>query len=233
MRIILSFILAFSISMSGVMAQGFAYGVKGGLTLGIQKWNGYERSPLPRYNASFFLESLPEEKRFSIFGELGYHVKGSRVKSFYRVPNSTEIRRFTNDTEFRNVSLTAGVRSSYIISDVGMEAYYLLGLRGDYNIAYANDSGFLPFKDEDVNKFTYGFTFGGGLEIPVKELMGITLELSVSPDIRPQVFFPAGKYQYYTSTNSTPRDFGETKIINTVVELTIGFRFLRVVEYEE
>ncbi len=231
MRIIVSFIFVLSLSVSGLMAQGFAYGVKGGLTLGIQKWNGYERSPLPRYNASLFVESVPEERRFSIFGELGYNVKGSRVRSFYRVPNSNEVRRFTNDTEFRNVCLVAGIRSSYIISDTGLEAYYLLGLRGDYNINYANDNGFLPFMDRDVNRFTYGFSFGGGLEIPVKELMGITLELRVSPDIRPQVFYPANTYVTYDISNN-PVPLPETKIINTTVEVTIGFRFIRVTEYE-
>ncbi len=210
---------------------GFAYGVKGGLTLGIQKWNGFDRSVLPKYNGSIFLESIPAEKRFSIFGQLGYHIKGSRVKSFFRNPTTQDITRRNIDTEFRNVSLILGGKSAYPISVNNAKAYYLFGIRGDYNINYSGDA-FLPFNDEDVNKFTYGFTFGGGIEIPLSRLSGLLFEVQISPDARPQVFYPANKYSYTTS-QGVDVFVGETKVFNTAFEITIGFKFLRVVEYEE
>jgi len=228
----LLFLLALIATTATMNAQGFAFGVKGGLTLGFQKWNNYERSPLPSYNGSIFIETLAEEKRFSIFGEIGYHVKGSRIISNYREFSSGNIRRIRVDTEFRNASLILGMRSAYALGSSGTKGYYLLGLRGDYNLNYQLDQRVETFKEEDVNKFTYGLTLGGGVEIPFTKLIGMTLEVQISPDVRPQVFYPAGKYVYIDPIgNSIPVQ--ETKVINTVFEITVGFRFLRVVEYEE
>ena len=69
-------------------------------------------------------------------------------------------------------------------------------------------------------------------KIPFTKLVGMTLELQISPDVRPQVFYPAGKYTYTDySGNAIPAQ--ETKVINTAFEITVGFRFLRVVEYVE
>ncbi len=221
-------LIAFALSMN---AQGFAFGVKGGLTMGFQKWNGYERSVLPRYNGSIYLETVPAEKRFSLFGELGYHIKGSRVKSFFREINTNQISRRNIDTEFRNVSLVFGGKSAYPISVNNTKLYYMFGIRGDYNVLYDGDFN-LPFNDEDVNKFTYGFSVGGGVEIPFSRLIGMTVEAQLSPDVRAQVYYPAGKYNYTTSTgNLIP--VGETRVINMAFEITVGFRFLRVVEYIE
>ncbi len=214
-----------------LFSQGMAFGVKGGATLGLQKWNNFDRSILPRYNAAIFLESLPAEKRFSVFGQLGYHVKGSRVRTFFRDINTNQVSRRNIDTEFNNISLVLGGKSAYPIAANNTKLYYLFGIRGDYNIKYSGDV-FLPFNKEDVNRFTYGFTFGGGVEIPLHRLVGMTLELQISPDARPQVFYPAGKYVYYTSTGD-PIPVGETKVFNTAFEITLGFRFLRVVEYVE
>lgn len=231
MKNLLVLFLVMSVAVS-VQAQGFAFGVKGGLTLGFQKWNNYERSPLPSYNGSIYIESLPVEKRFSVFGQLGYHVKGSRIKSYYRDFISGETRRIVSDAEFRNASLVLGMKSAYSITNKGTKAYYLLGIRGDYNINYKFDQRTLSFNKEDVNKITYGLTLGGGMEVPLSKFIGMTLELQISPDVRPQVFYPAGKYTYIDySGNAIPAR--ETKVINTVFEITVGFRFQRVVEYEE
>lgn len=226
---ILILVLGFSISLQ---AQGFAFGAKGGLTLGFQKWNNYERSPLPSYNGSIYLESLPEDKRFSVLGQLGYHVKGSRIRGFYRDFNSGDLRRITSDTKFNNLSLMLGMKSAYSLTNRGLRGYYLLGIRGDYNLKYSFDQRTNSFLDEDVNKFTYGLTLGGGFEFPLSKLISSTLEIQISPDVRPQVFFPAGKYSYVDqSGNQIPAQ--ETKVINTVFEITLGFRFLRLVEYIE
>lgn len=231
MKNLLVLFIVLSITIS-VQAQGFAFGVKGGLTLGFQKWNGYERSPLPSYNGSIYIESLPVEKRFSVFGQLGYHVKGSRIRSFYRDFSSGDLRRLVSDTEFRNASLVLGMKSAYSITGGGTKAYYLLGIRGDYNINYQFDQRTLSFNKEDVNKITYGLTLGGGVEVPFSKLVGMTLEVQVSPDVRPQVFYPSGKYTYTDfSGNQIPAP--ETRVINTVFEITVGFRFLRTVEYVE
>ena len=41
-------------------AQGFAFGAKGGLTVGIQQWESFQRDPLLRYHGDLFVESLTE-----------------------------------------------------------------------------------------------------------------------------------------------------------------------------
>jgi opacity protein-like surface antigen len=228
MKNLLVLFVMMSVAIS-VQAQGFAFGVKGGLTLGFQKWNGYERSPLPSYNGSIYIESLPVEKRFSVFGQLGYHVKGSRIKYQYRNQNG-ELLRARFDAEFRNVSLVLGMKSAYSITSKGTKAYYLLGIRGDYNINYNLEQKSQAFRDQDVNKFTYGLTLGGGLEVPFTKLVGMTLEMQISPDVRPQIFNPALTYENPITNVVSNRSI---KVINTVFEITVGFRFLRVVEYEE
>ncbi len=214
-----------------IHAQGFAFGVKGGSTLAFQKWNGFERSVLPRYNASIFMETLPAQKRFSIFGELGYHVKGSRIKVRSFNPTTSQSVRRNLDTEFRNVSLVLGGKSAYPISANNIKAYYLFGLRGDYNVSYDFAGSNPLFVDDDVNKFTYGFTFGGGLEFPLSRLVGMIVELQISPDARPQVYYPFKIYD--PGVGYDPITLGETKVFNTALEITVGFRFLRVVEYVE
>lgn len=211
------------------ISQDFAFGFKGGLTVGFQKWNNYERTPLPSYNGSIFIESLGNEGLFATFGQLGYHVKGSRLRYYYR-HSSGELKRRHHDTEFRNLSLILGIKKSHVLNSKQLLGYYLLGVRGDYNLNYRLDVQSNAFLEEDVNKITYGLTLGGGFQFPISPLIGATLEFQVSPDIRPQIYYPKGKYKY-TNHLGVLTPVNETKVINTVFEVTLGLRFLRLVEF--
>lgn len=221
---ILSFIIVFPFWVS---AQDFAFGVKGGLTVGFQKWNNFERSPLPSWNGAIFLENIGEDLAFSTFGQVGYHVKGSRLKYYYR-SNDGDVRKTHSDTKFENISLVIGAKKYHTLR-THLKGYYLLGVRGDYNVKYSSPVFAQTFLDEDVNKITYGFTIGGGFEIPLTPLIGMNVELQISPDLRPQIYYPKGKYRY-TNSSGVPIPVNETKVTNTVFEITLGFRFLRLVE---
>ena len=51
-------VIAILFSVIQLDAQGFAWGIKGGFTLGTQNWNGFERDPLIKYHGILFIESL-------------------------------------------------------------------------------------------------------------------------------------------------------------------------------
>jgi hypothetical protein len=222
-------------------AQGFAFGVKGGLTLGVQDWNGFEQDPLFRYHGIVFIESLTEDTGLTLFAQAGYHVKGSAIRNQIAVGiiNSNQVFRLPPTTfEFENISLTAGVKKKY---DIGgnKKTYYLFGVRGDYTLGtnleqYEFFSQFYNTLIYPINgfvqKFNYGATIGGGFEFPLGELIGATLEFTINPDFSYQYRQPQinAVYNPYTGNNGS---ISERLIRNITIEATAGFRFLRKIEY--
>ena len=218
-------------------AQGSAFGVKGGLTMGFQKWNDFDQQPLFRYHGIVFIESLGDNV---LFAQAGYHVKGSALRNLrFTNPISGNIGSVpAQDFQFRNVSLTVGAKKKHNMGTGNSKAYYMLGLRGDYTIntnlkEYENPN--YPFitswpTDSWVRRFNYGMTVGGGFEFPFSELMGGMLEFTLNPDLSKQYYQPAidNVYDPYTGTN---RSIRERRITNITLEVTFGLRFLRVVEY--
>ncbi|MBK9491348.1 MAG: hypothetical protein IPO07_23060 [Haliscomenobacter sp.] len=64
------------------LAQSTAFGIKGGLTAGRQRWdNTFERDMLLRYHGIAFIESASEDSRFALFAQGGYHIKGSAIRT--------------------------------------------------------------------------------------------------------------------------------------------------------
>lgn len=46
-------------------AQSYAFGIKGGMTAGTQKWdNNFQREPLFRYHIAGFIESHSDQDKF-------------------------------------------------------------------------------------------------------------------------------------------------------------------------
>jgi len=81
-----------------------------------------------------------------------------------------------------------------------------------------------------VRKINYGVYIGGGLEFALSELVGAVVELNVSPDFSFQYQQPPiGNITDPFTGNSF--NIAERKIVNVVLELSVGIRFLRVVEY--
>ena len=220
-------------------AQGSAFGVKGGLTMGFQQWNDFSQQPLFRYHGIVFIESLGDNV---LFAQAGYHVKGSALRNL----------RFTNPTsgnvgflpaqnfQFRNASLTVGAKKKFDLGAGGTtRGYYLLGIRGDYtintNLSEYDDPN-TPFintyfpTDQWVRRLNYGATIGGGFEFPFGELVSGLLEFTLNPDLSRQYNQPAlnNIYDPFTGTN---REIRERRITNITLEVTFGLRFLRIVEY--
>jgi len=233
-------ILFFNTNLSG---QGAAFGVKGGVTMAFQKWDNTERDALIGYHFIGSVETLADEGEFSMFAQLGYHTRGSaiRIRSFnYNDINTGAPRSFGGSTtkyDFYNVGLSAGFKQRF--SAGGGNLYYLFGLRGEYNVKNSfsrfkelpeNIQSFFP-SEVGVNDFTFGFIFGGGFEFPLSPYIDATIELTINPDYTKQYFQPPGTaYDPYTRNN---RPLPERNIRNNSIELTVGFRFLRLVEYVE
>ncbi len=224
----------------GVNAQGSFFGVKGGLTAGFQKWNNYERDPLFAFHGIVFIESASEDNRFSVFAQGGYHVKGSAIRNrnFFNPINGQIVRPPTTKFEFRNLSLTLGGKQKF---DMGVDhkMYYLFGIRGDYTLntnfeQYEDINTFLNglFYPDDafLRRWNYGVTIGGGFEFFLSEYVATILEFTVNPDFSRQYLQPLipNVYDPYTGVN---RDLNETSIRNTTFEISLGFGFLRKIEY--
>ncbi|MDX1667523.1 MAG: hypothetical protein R3350_09850 [Saprospiraceae bacterium] len=230
-------------------SQSYAFGFKGGLTVGFQRWdNSFDsREPLFRYHAIAFIESAPEEDEFTLFAQGGYHVKGSAIRTFSTVVQTpTGLRRVPGldiPFEFNNLSLTVGAKQKF---DFGLDSklYYMLGVRGDYTLStmlrpenveeFSVYGRIFPF-DEFVNKLNYGVTVGGGFQFAFSELVGGILEFTVNPDFSKQYNQPRIPNVSNPNPNSSQSliDIPERQISNTTIEVTLGLRFLHKIVYIE
>lgn len=217
--------------------QSYAFGVKGGLTGGFQKWDNFERDPLFSYHGIAFIETAPEDNAFAIFAQLGYHVKGSAIRNqnFVNIQTGAITRPPTTKFKFNNISLTVGGKQKY---DWGAnnKFYYLFGFRGDYAISTNLDQyedfnsryPIYPF-DAFVRKWNYGATVGGGIELPVSDYVSAIVEFTVNPDFSRSYRQPA--LINIPGPDGNNRTFQEREITNTTFEITVGFRFLHEIEY--
>ena len=224
-------------------AQSFYFGVKGGPLIGFQNWSGLERDALISYHLEGFVESYDEEERYSLFAQLGYHVKGSAIRNrnFINRISGQVFRPPTRKFKFNNLSLVLGGKQKFALGNTS-RVFYLLGIRGDYtldtnleeyqrfneaNPAYA----IYPFDDDQfINSFNYGVSVGGGVEFTLSELVGTMIEFSVNPDFSYQYEQPEipNVLDPYTGQSRTLR---ERRIRNLTFEVSVGFKFLRKVVY--
>jgi hypothetical protein len=215
---------------SDLAAQSYAFGLKGGPTIGLQRWNNYQgNDPLIAYHLVSFIETAQEEESGSIFAELGYHVKGRTVHFNSSVNPLTggtyEARNF--QLRFNNLSLSAGARKKFSVGS--SLAYYSLAIRGEYNLSADLEiyEGFRP----GINKVLYGITLGGGFEFPFSELVGGILDLRFSPDLSRQIFIPP--YEFDNPFTGRVDRFTEQSIKNIAFEISLGFRFLHKIIYAD
>jgi len=224
---------------------GFAFGVKGGPTIGLQQWEGFEQDPLFKYHGIAFIESLTEENAFAVCAQLGYHLKGSAFRGrLIETYNGQPFRPAAQEFIFKNLSLMAGAKQKFPLggANANNKVYYLLGVRLDYTLG-TNLDKYLPlieanptwasFPIDDkqlIREINYGISLGGGVEIPFSELVGVLLEFTVNPDFSYQYEQPELRNVTDPYTGNS-RDLPERRIRNLTFELTAGFRFLRKVEY--
>ena len=211
-------------------AQSYAFGLKGGPTIGLQRWNNYQgNDPLIAYHIVSFIETAQEQESGSLFAELGYHVKGRTVHFNSSVNPLTggtyEARNF--QLKFNNASLSAGARKKF---NVGSSmAYYSLAVRGEYNISSELEiyEGF----EAGINKVLYGITLGGGFEFPFSELIGGILDIRFSPDLSRQIFIPP--FEWDNPFTGNQEVFREQSVKNIAFEISLGLRFLHKIIYDE
>jgi hypothetical protein len=243
-RTLLFLSVCFCLALTDLSAQGFAFGVKGGLTIGIQNWEGFEMDPLFKYHGIFFLESISEEDRFALYSQLGFHQKGSALRNrmVFNNINGQPFRPPAREFIFNNISLGVGAKQKFEFGGENSKAYYLLGVRADYTadtnldeytrFIEANPSfAIYPIDDTQfIREFNYGITVGGGIEFALSEFIGTLIEFTVNPDFSLQYEQPEIPFIQDPWTGNT-RSIPQRRIRNLTFEVTAGFRFLRKVEY--
>ena len=121
-------------------AQSSAFGVKGGLVVGNQRFDGsgtFDNSLLFKYQGDVFIESAPEDATSVMYAQLGYHARGHARR--YRsggYDNGTggfvKIDGFTQNFIFNNIALGIGFKRRNVLNKE--HAYYGIGIRGEYTI---------------------------------------------------------------------------------------------------
>ena len=236
-------ILLFTLSLtpSVFYAQSFVWGVKGGLTAGSQRWgNGgtYDNSLLFQYHGAAFIENAPENPTSVLFAQLGYHIRGSAYR--YRKStgvdfngNTVNISAFTQQFKFGNIALILGAKRRGVLGQEN--AFYAIGLRGEYTVntnleaANALFSFYSQPQKEFVRKFNYGLTVAGGYEFPFSDFVGGLLEVSIHPDISKQYFRPP--FIGWDPFQRQNVQVQEQSIRNLSIEISLGIKLLRKVEY--
>ncbi len=228
------------LTVNSLYGQGYAFGVKGGLTVGIQQWNGFERDPLFAYNGAAYIESETEESGLALIAQLGYHVKGSALRNRFAVNfiDNQVFRAADREFQFRNISLMLGAKQKRDFAD-DVDAYWLIGVRGDYTVDTNLDihqnfnsrynTLFFPV-DDFMQPWNYGVTVGGGFEFMFSELVGGVIEMTVNPDFSLQYLQPQINNVTDPFTGQL-RSLPERRIRNLTFEITFGARFLRKVVY--
>ena len=232
------FIFFLSIFSLHSNAQSKAYSVKGGLALGVQTWNNFDRDPLFKYHGTVAVESADETEQFSVFAQAGYHVRGSSIRSQNLIDRNTNefFRAPTQEFRFNNIVLSVAGKKRQNMNG-NTKLYYYFGLRGEYTIDTNLDEysetnfrvgGFFP-EDQFVQKFNYGAIVGGGFEFPFTDLIDGILEFSVNPDFSLQYRQP--KVDVWDPFVGGNRTLGERTIRNVTFEITLGLRFKHIIEY--
>lgn len=217
---------------TATMAQNYSYsyafGIKSGMVAGLQRINGLNnREALFGYQGDIFIETADEEDKFSLFAQLGYHQRGSAA--IFIGGYNPFGQNFPNERTkmlFHNASLVLGGKQKFDWNRGNL--YYALGLRGEYTFDW--DLGYLNHitnQEQFVRSFLYGVYFGAGVEWPFSEYTSGILELSIHPDLSRQMFLPQ---QLGVDRNGQNFTISEQNIFNVSVELSVGLRFLHVVE---
>ena len=209
-------------------------GFKGGIGLNMQRWNTFERDILFTPFVDVFAESHDDEIN-KLYASLGIHTRGSTVRGF-------GFNTF-NPYKFNNIVLEVGGKRMMSI-DKKYNGYYMLGLRGEYTVSTNLNStqtfSVLNLVDDFyVNKFVYGVSLGGGIEMNLSDDQVIFIEASVNPDISKQYDQP--ETLTIENPNPTPGPFPQSQFItitpqevrNVSLEIKVGIKFLRNYYYED
>ena len=235
-------ILIFFLFLSSFLsAQSYYFGPKLGTSIGFQRWENFQQSPLFSYHGAFFIESYSEENEMnSLFAQLGWHNRGSAYRN-QRIINIGDGLKYTLPTKnfiFSNVVLGVGAKRKQSINKK-LNSYYSIGLRGEYTAktnldeyAYYNSvygPAFYP-DDDFVRKFNYGIIVGGGFEYIFGDMVAGILDISINPDLSRQYEQPPipNVRDPWTGSLVTTR---QRRIKNITLEISLGLRLFRKVIY--
>lgn len=229
---VLFILLLFILYAAKANSQSFVFGPKGGLTLGTQTWNGFDRNVLPTYHAGLYIESYNEEASSSFLAHLGYHKRGSAE----RVTFITSGGAFSNSRqgfEFNNAVLVLGAKNRFNTYGIN-KPYYIIGVRLEYTLStnlkqYEIYGGYFPL-EPFVNKFNYGAIAGIGYELQFSEFVGGFIEANISPDVSKQYEQPALS-NIISPITGRARNLSAQTIRNLTFEISIGLRLLRKIEF--
>lgn len=240
LRCILLFAL---ISISSLIsAQSYNWGIKGGLTLGKQR-GAYSPSVLFKFHGDLFLESYSEEDRTNLGVQLGYHPRGSAIRSWgFSNGTSGTIVSFTNNFLYNNAVLAPYAKQKFKLNDK-FKGYYSLGFRLEYtfgsNLPSGNDFNnnviyyYYPIK-ENIRKWNYGPMLAAGIQLQYSELVDGFIEFNFSPDLSSQYYqLPLQNVRSFDPYTGVVQNISlpEQSNKNLSFEITFGFRFLRKIEY--
>jgi hypothetical protein len=222
-------------------AQSFYFGPKLGPSMGFQRWENFQQSPLFTYHGAFFIESYSEDNPDnSLYAQVGWHNRGSAFRNQRFISIEGDIFNVpTRNFIFSNAVVAIGGKRRQFIHKK-LNSYYIIGLRGEYTVL-TNLSDYDQFNqyfnqpfypdNQFVRKWNYGVTVGGGFEYKLGKMVAGILEFSVHPDLSRQYEQPP--------LGSIPDPWNpgnlvtirEKRIKNITLELSLGLRFLRKVIY--
>ena len=230
---IIRYILTFLICLSALSlsAQSFHFGPKGGLGIGYQQWNNSDRSPIIAGHIDLFMETLDDDGKGAIYGQLGLHTRGSST----RVRNLFSNRVGSTSFRYNNLSLGGGIKKRLDISR-SPTLFYQAGIRVEYTLATNLDeleanniSGTFPV-ETFVRKFNYGITVGGGMEFDLGRNFEPFLEFNFMPDLSAQ-YDQFQSFEFLDPFTNTIRTIPPRTVRNITLEVTLGLKFLREVIY--
>lgn len=230
------FILIFCILfIFSAQSQSYWFGAKGGFAMNNQSWGdgfgnvGANRDAMFSFNGDAFVESYDEEKKGALYAQIGFHTRGSALRFFSFNNSFNALSKY----KFHNVVLELGAKKPFFSSEE-YTPYLILGIRGEYTIGNNLNtvSQFAEIVNADyVRKFNYGVTFGGGFEMEMSELSNVFVEGSIQPDYSFQ-------YEHFGLDNIrnpwVPNErinLPPTQVRNLSIELKVGVKFLRKIEY--
>lgn len=227
-------ILCFGFSIllfAPLFGQGNVYTAKGGLSVGVQSWDGVQRQPLFSYHGALSMEGFKEGSNSSLFAQVGLHNRGSSERIFFL--NGSSATAVRQSFQFTNAAVLFGARRR-ISESSSKNAFYTFAARMEYTLGTnldesASFAGYFPI-EPFVNKFNYGATVSFGYEFPFSEFVGGVIEASISPDLSFQ-YEQLGRIEVFSPITGQPITLPEQQIRNITFEISVGFRFLHKVIY--
>lgn len=223
--------------MASLSAQSYAFGLKAGPSAGYQRWGEGNRNVLWARHIAAFIESAPEDGGGVMYGQFGYHERGSAIRfQAVQFGSGNFLGQRTDPFRYHNLSLQLGFKNRMMQENTVL--YYFFGVRGDYTYRtnledYADlvRGGLYYPTDQWVRKWNYGISVGGGWEFPFGDLVSGLIELSFHPDFSRQYDQPSIPNVIDPFFPGISRTIPDRRIVNYTAEISLGLRFLRRIIY--